>query len=457
MCPVGRRSRHSTQVAPPEKKFVGLSVHYRGSIANLDRVEDFEDRVIDLLLAIGGNVRLWRSADKADPSRMVRGLIVDLAAGQETTSLLLSPEGWLIQLIEIEDAEKSALTEPPWCSVKTQFGPLEGHVALIELLAALKSEFLPDLEVMDEGGYWEHRDLNELRTKMEFLGKAICTMAAALEQHPLTAEASESLEIVMARVERIAELVHRTLSRPAEHPPVEFPEDALGLPPDVRETEARWDALYRENRRRQERMERAIEERLLRGEDARDALEAATHEVVPPHVEDPDAPDRTIQSGETWNVSPWPSDSDSEENELDSTEQQSGGDFTLEERLPKEPNSLKEESTQLWMSCHDMAKSRASRSNNLDTLLRSVGEIVGGLAQSLPLPPSYEMNDTDAGLCLSQLKRSLRGAAFALSSLFLLRADESVDEPTFRQLADQIDSIRVQIIEHLRSIRESPR
>src|SRR3990172_5417470 len=135
---------------------MGVTIHYRGSLADMDRVEDFEDRVIDLALAIGGNVRLWRSADDADPSRMVRGLMVDLAPGQETTSLLLSPEGWLIGLIEIEDAERGALTEKPWCFVKTQFGPVEGHVALVELLAAIKTEFMPDLEVMDESGYWEH-------------------------------------------------------------------------------------------------------------------------------------------------------------------------------------------------------------------------------------------------------------------------------------------------------------
>jgi hypothetical protein len=36
--------------------------------------------------------------------------------------LLISPEGWLINLTEIEEAEKGQLTEPSWCFVKTQFG-----------------------------------------------------------------------------------------------------------------------------------------------------------------------------------------------------------------------------------------------------------------------------------------------------------------------------------------------
>jgi hypothetical protein len=128
---------------------MGVTIHYRGTLADLTRIEDFEDRVIDLALDLGGNPRVWRSADKETPSRMVRGLMVDLAPGQETTSLLISPEGWLIGLFQIEDAEKQALGEQPWCWVKTQFGSIEGHVALVELLRALKSEFMPDLEVMD--------------------------------------------------------------------------------------------------------------------------------------------------------------------------------------------------------------------------------------------------------------------------------------------------------------------
>jgi hypothetical protein len=194
---------------------MGITIHYRGSLADLSRVEDFEDRVIDLALALGGNPRLWRSADKENPARMVRGMFLDLAPGQETTSLLISPEGWLIGLVDIEDAERGTLDEKPWCFVKTQYGPIEGHVALVELLTALKKEFMPDLEVMDEGGYWEHRDLAELKRKTEFLGKAIRMLGDAIAGDQLSPEAAEDPEILATRIERLAQQVHQTLSRPA--------------------------------------------------------------------------------------------------------------------------------------------------------------------------------------------------------------------------------------------------
>ena len=155
--------------------------------------------------------------------------MLDLYPGQETTSLLISPEGWLIGLCEIEAAEKGQLAEPPWCFVKTQFGPVEGHVALVEMLTALKREFLPNLEVHDEGDYWETRDLATLTAKIGHVQAAIDGLAEGLNRYGLSREAAEDQEILIARIERIAQLVHRTLARPAEHPPVRWDDEESGF------------------------------------------------------------------------------------------------------------------------------------------------------------------------------------------------------------------------------------
>jgi hypothetical protein len=199
---------------------MGITISYRGSLKDLDRVEDFEDRVLDLALELGGQARIWRTTNDDDPQRTVRGVILNLYPGQETTSLLIAPEGWLINLCEIKEAEKGQLAGPPWCFVKTQFGPIEGHVALVEMLAALKQEFLLDLEVSDEGEYWETRDIERLKAKTGYLQAAIDGMAEGLQRYGLNHEAAEDPEILIARIERVARLVQRTLARPAEHPPV---------------------------------------------------------------------------------------------------------------------------------------------------------------------------------------------------------------------------------------------
>jgi hypothetical protein len=102
-----------------------------------------------------------------------------------------------------------------------------------------------------------------------------------------------------------------------------------------------------------------------------------------------------------------------------------------------------------------MAKRSGDRSPNLDTLVRNAMEITGGLAQVLPLPPPYEMDDGETGLALVQLKRALRGAAFVRGTLFLLRAEKVVEDEECRRFIGEADSISKQITELLRSIRES--
>jgi hypothetical protein len=435
---------------------MGVTIHYRGSLADLSRVEDFEDRVIDFALAMGGNPRVWRSADDDDPSRIVRGLLIDLAPGQETTSLLISPEGWFIGPMEIEAAEKSMLTEPPWCWVKTQFGPIEGHVALVELLAGIKKEFAPDLEVMDEGDYWECRDLARLQQKLTFLQQAIDSLANALESDRLSPEAREDPEILATRIERLARKVHATLSRPAEHPPVQFPEDETGVPPDAAENESLWDTLFAENRRKQERMNRVMEEQKIRGEDAGDALDAAIDEVVPQIDWDDDGGNEEVteliaelnEAGQAAVEEPW-------QESLPEKVRSDAGDEDDDpfERMERHP--LQQQARKLLFAFYEMVHRAGQRSPNIDALMRNAMEVTGGLAQVLPLPPAYEIDDTEAGLGLVQLKRALRGAAFVRGALFLLRSDGITNEDDFRTFMAEADLISEQIVELLRTIREA--
>ncbi|MEX1027880.1 MAG: hypothetical protein WD049_07725, partial [Candidatus Paceibacterota bacterium] len=114
-----------------------MTIHYRGTVDDLGRIEALEDRVTDLVFALGGRATIWRSYADHDPSRIVRGLMIEMAPGQETFSLLISPEGHLTPLFQIEDAEKAPFAEPPYCFVKTQFGSISGHIVIVHLLDAL--------------------------------------------------------------------------------------------------------------------------------------------------------------------------------------------------------------------------------------------------------------------------------------------------------------------------------
>jgi hypothetical protein len=434
---------------------MGVTIHYRGRLADLTRVEDFEDRLLDLALEIGGLGQIWRSHADDQPERMVRGVILNLAPGQESTSLLVSPEGWLIGLVDIEDAEQGRLTEPPWCFVKTQFGPLEGHVALVEVLAALRREFVPDLEVSDEGGYWETHDLAELARRRGTVQQAIEGLAEGLRRHGLSQEAAEDPAILLRHIERVAAQVHRILERPAEHPPVTFPEEseAGAGGPDPETTEALWDEMFKHNRRQQERLQRALEERRSHGEDDEEALDKAFDDLalnVPDEVEDSEE--------EAWD--------DDEELFEAALSSESTAEAADSEREPatdspfpprdEERHPLLKRAMDLLAQLHTVFRDADKRLEpSLRTLFHGAGDVMGGLAQALP-DYGDGADDVDMyGLRITQLKRALRGAAFARGALCSLRSAVTAEQ--FQDLARTLAELEKDVFQECSRLRAEHR
>jgi hypothetical protein len=427
---------------------MGMTIAYRGRLADLTRVEDFEDRLLDLALELGGLGRVWRGQADDDPQRMVRGVILNLAPGLEPLSLAVAPEGWLVGLADLEDAERGRLTEPPWCWTKTQFGPIEGHVAVVEVLAALAREFLPALEVLDEGGYWETRDLAELSRRRAQLGAAADALAEGLRRHGLSPEAAEDPQILLQRIERIAAQVQSVLRRPAEHPPVALPDDDdTGVSPDPEATEAAWDERYKHNRRQQERLQRAIEERRGSGDDDEAAFKKALDDLAldVPGDED-DAEDEAWEDDEPG---PFVDDLDGEDepDEDDFDEDEDEEPFAKEDRHP-----LLRRAMDLLHELHDNFEG-ADRQDEpaLNTLFHGAGDAMGGLAQALSGRTDRENDAEMYGLRLSQLKRAQRGAAFARGALLLLRG--AVTPEQFQDLYGKIGRLEQDIFQEIGRLR----
>ncbi|MFM9962010.1 MAG: hypothetical protein ACKV2Q_12385 [Planctomycetaceae bacterium] len=449
---------------------MGITIHYRGQFADLDRVEDFEDRVLDLVLDLRGKAEVWRSTASDDPSRMVRGLLVNLEPGQETLSLLISPEGWLITPFQIEEAEQRELTEPPWCFCKTQFGSLTGHVAVAELLAAIRKEFVPNLEVSDEGGYWETRDVAEVARKKSFLDRAITEFTSALEQHGLTNEAAEDTNILLTRIERIAAKVQRTIGRPSEHPPIGLSDEGFSAERDVAATEAQYDELFKHTERRKEQLHRALEQRLQNGEDHSTAFENALRDIGLSVPGDPDWPidDDTEDSTNRLNDPAFDSEANEAWSEADAWKQAALDDvpesdkvFDDEmEREERHDHPLLRRATELWHSLTDQFKDADARHEpQLRTLFRGVGDLVGGLAQATS--GAFDRDDDDAfspldemqfGLTVTQLKRSLRGIAFARGALCNLR--EIIPPTESERYQHTLTNLNDDILEELHRERE---
>jgi hypothetical protein len=421
---------------------MGVTIHYRGRLADLTRIEDFEDRLLDLALEVGGQAQIWRSHADQDPRRVVRGIILNLAPGQDSTSLLVSPEGWLIGLTDIEDAERGRLTEPPWCFTKTQFGPVEGHVALVEMLAELRREFVPDLEVSDEGGYWETRDLAELGRRLGVVQQAIDAMADGLQRHGLSREAAADPDILMKRIERIAAQVHRILRRPPEHPPVTFSDDEFPVP-DPETTEKEWDEMFKHNRRQQERLERSMEERRSRGEDDDKAFENALDDLALeiPGEESEDEPWRDEEK------EPFAGSFEGEEQAIDA---EIGSEEDAPFERDDERHPLLNSSMDILKDLHTTFRQADKQFESaLRTLFQGAGDAMGGLAQALSGREEDDLDDY--GLRVTQLKRALRGAAFARGALFALRPAMSAGQ--FEDLFRRLGQLEKEIFAELTRLR----
>ena len=438
---------------------MGVTVHYRGQFADLDRVEDFEDRVLDLVLDLSGKAEVWRSTADDDPSRMMRGLLINLEPGQDTLSLLVSPEGWLITPFQIEAAERGELTEPPWCFCKTQFGSVTGHVAVVELLAAIRKEFMPQLEVSDESGYWETRDVQELSRKKSFLDRAITEFSSGLQQHGLTAEAAEDTSILLTRIERIAAKVQRSIGRPSEHPPIGLTDEDFGADRDIVETEAEYNELFKYTERRKEQLHRAIEERMQRGEDHNTAFENAMRDIGLSVPGDPDWPidDDADNSNDLLDEQPFDVEAEDWQQEADEAVTEFEDELESDAR---HDHPLLRRATDLW---HTLTKqfenAEDSHEQTLRTLFRGLGDMVGGLAQATSR--AFERDDVDEfspmdeiefGLTVTQLKRSLRGIAFARGALCNLRS--AVGAADAERFHSELKNINDDIIEELHRVRE---
>ena len=388
-------------------------------------VEEMEDRVLDLVFALGGRATIWRSYADHDRSRVVRGLIIEMTPGQDTFSLLVSPEGHLTPVFQIEEAEEGAFAKPPYLFVKTQFGSITGHVAIVNLLDALKERYLGNLEVSDESGYYETRDFDRLKHKKEFLGGAIQSLAEGLREHGLSKEAMEDPNIIAKRIERVAMLVQEkmsgNLSGDSQRSSTHSDDDAWSEP--SLEEEVNWmDAQRRKSDLRSERMTRRIAEAKASGLSTEEAFARAMNEAGFKRPAGNESDDAGLDEAEHGNLFTPPSYPFDEAQDA-SCRQLNNGVHMAQKFLLK---------------VMDLGKHQTTDSRFMEALLRSSLDIVGGLVQST----SYELDGTmHRALTITQLKRAFTGHAYARGAVFGLNSENAITKDVASDLHTDLERI----------------
>ncbi len=198
---------------------VGITIHYRGTLENPERVQDLQRELADIAKSMGWEYRLldddWTMPPKATLVHEggtatiqghlgLKGIALAPTGGGETLSFFFDADGRLRSIMDVVlQCEGREYPAPAWVFVKTQFGSADDHVWIVGLLKYLQKRYLPDLEVRDEGGFWETGDRAELEEKMRFLNEKMDQLANDLAAEPAGDLSGLSPEDVVARIEQI--------------------------------------------------------------------------------------------------------------------------------------------------------------------------------------------------------------------------------------------------------------
>ncbi len=178
---------------------MGVSIHYRGHCSP-DRIQELYQDLIALATTSG-----WKNQDftsQADTD--VVAIVLYPHKECDPIYFLFDSEGRL-HPPRVENGENP---ESSWCFVKTQYAPIETHVAVVDLLRYILNRYMPGLEVIDEGGYWETGDIEALQAARDFLAEKMDSISDALSE--IQANANEH------NAEVIADLVEEAVKKRLE-------------------------------------------------------------------------------------------------------------------------------------------------------------------------------------------------------------------------------------------------
>ena len=182
---------------------MGVTIHYRGRLANPARLPDLIQAVQEAVRRLD-----W-------PYLLVDERILGSAEILVYRPEAAEEEQWGFETAPVDDRWRGVIVQPPGCeslwltcnrsgqliayrtsalsyttpghyfavdrlSTKTQGGGPEVHIAVCDLLRLAISHGA-ELEVSDEGGYWETGDRAELDRLLALLDAAIDGMATALD------------------------------------------------------------------------------------------------------------------------------------------------------------------------------------------------------------------------------------------------------------------------------------
>ncbi|MCA1809631.1 MAG: hypothetical protein LC725_09310 [Lentisphaerae bacterium] len=132
----------------------------------------------------------------------LKGISISPDGGGESLSFFVDADGRLRSVMDLVlQCEGQTRQENAWVFMKTQFLTPDMHIWIVGLLKYLQKKYFSNLEVDDEGGFWETGDRPALEAKMRLLNEKMDELVSDLQSESLGDLSGLSAEEIASRLE----------------------------------------------------------------------------------------------------------------------------------------------------------------------------------------------------------------------------------------------------------------
>ena len=176
---------------------MGVTIHYRGKLNSTD----LKDSICEELADIAKEME-WELDLISEEEDNVKGIVMSPHPKSEPLSLLFGADGTLKDFRPyIYNKKNKKKIDDTFASIKTQFAPVEIHIAVIKLLKYLKKKYIRNLKVLDEGLYWDTGDEKVLAEKISFLNKMMDKLEGLLNE--VNTDENDTAETYLLKLEKL--------------------------------------------------------------------------------------------------------------------------------------------------------------------------------------------------------------------------------------------------------------
>ncbi len=190
---------------------MGITIHYNGKLNSTNLIEPFISEIEDIAKDMNWKYNILEN-DLHEPntSRLdggeitghipLKGISLSIHKDAESLSFYFDKDGNIRNLVSMAFLSKDELSESS-DFVKTQFAPIQIHITIIKILNYIKSKYINNLEVIDDGDYWIAQDEELLKKKFDFLNDKINEVGNLLSNIKFTQD--DSVTSMIERIENI--------------------------------------------------------------------------------------------------------------------------------------------------------------------------------------------------------------------------------------------------------------